>query len=80
MRWWAAAAVVLLTAHRALEALVLTHQELELKAVIDRKWGEMAYQGLWLDPLKDDLESFIGATQKSNFHKAIITGSGNLWV
>ncbi|MBI3945017.1 MAG: argininosuccinate synthase [Armatimonadetes bacterium] len=58
------AAVVLLTAHRALEALVLTRAELDMKAMVDRKWGEMAYYGLWFDPLKEDLEAFIGATQK----------------
>ncbi len=58
------AAVTILTAHRALEALVLTRPELDMKSIIDRKWGEMAYQGLWFDPLKEDLEAFIGATQK----------------
>ncbi len=58
------AAVTLLTAHRALEALVLTRPELDLKAIIDRKWSELAYQGLWFDPLKEDLEAFIAATQK----------------
>ena len=26
--------------------------------------GELAYQGLWWDPFKDDLEAFIGNTQK----------------
>lgn len=58
------AAVVLLTAHRALEALVLTRPELDMKAMIDRKWSELAYFGLWFDPLKEDLEAFIAATQK----------------
>jgi argininosuccinate synthase len=58
------AAVALLTAHRALEALVLTRPELGMKAVVDRKWGELAYQGLWFDPLKEDLDAFIAATQR----------------
>src|SRR5262249_33025735 len=58
------AATVLLTAHRALEALVLTREELAFKRMIDQKWGEMAYAGLWLDPLKDDLEAFIAKTQE----------------
>jgi argininosuccinate synthase len=58
------AATVLLTAHRALEALVLTREELAFKRSIDQKWGEMAYAGLWIDPLKDDLEAFIGKTQE----------------
>ena len=57
------AAVVVLTAHRALEALVCTQAELKFKASVDREWGEMAYKGLWLDPLKDDLEAFINRIQ-----------------
>lgn len=57
------AAVVLLTAHRALEALVCTQGELKFKSMVDREWGEMAYKGLWLDPLKDDLEAFINQIQ-----------------
>ena len=56
------AAVVLLAAHRALEALVLTQAERAFKALVDQKWGELAYYGLWFDPFKEDLEAFIGAT------------------
>ncbi len=58
------AAVVLLTAHRALEALVCTQSELKFKAMVDREWGELAYRGLWFDPLKEDLESFIAKIQE----------------
>jgi argininosuccinate synthase len=56
------AATVLLGAHRALEALVLTREELAFKRSIDAKWGELAYAGLWFDPLKEDLEGFIART------------------
>ena len=38
--------------------------ELAFKRTIDHKWGEMAYAGLWFDPLKEDLEAFIGKTQE----------------
>lgn len=58
------AAVAILTAHRALEALVCTQGELKFKSMVDREWGEMAYKGLWLDPLKEDLEAFINSIQK----------------
>ncbi|MBI3911600.1 MAG: argininosuccinate synthase [Armatimonadetes bacterium] len=58
------AAVLLLTAHRALEALVLTRDELAFKRLVDQKWGELAYAGLWLDPLKQALEAFIARTQE----------------
>jgi argininosuccinate synthase len=57
-------AVTLLTAHKALEALVLTADEIRFKASVDREWGRLAYAGLWFDPLKDDLDAFIRATQR----------------
>ena len=57
-------AVVLLTAHRALEALVATQSELRFKSSVDREWGELAYRGLWFDPLKDALEAFINRIQE----------------
>jgi argininosuccinate synthase len=66
------AAVVLLQAHRALEALVCTAAELKFKASVDREWGELAYKGLWFDPLKEDLEAFIGKIQER------VTGSVTL--
>lgn len=58
------AAVLLLTAHRALEALVCTQAELKFKSQVDQEWGELAYKGLWFDPLKEDLEGFIARTQE----------------
>ncbi len=57
------AATLLLTAHRALEGLVLTREELKFKSLVDAQWSELAYQGLWFDPLKGDLEAFIAKTQ-----------------
>ncbi|HEV2472846.1 MAG TPA: argininosuccinate synthase [Chthonomonadales bacterium] len=58
------AATVLLSAHRALEALVCTQSELRFKSQVDREWGELAYRGLWFDPLKEDLEAFIDSVQR----------------
>lgn len=57
------AALVLLKAHKALENLVLTRDEIRVKTLIDQEWSRLAYEGLWWDPLKTDLEAFIGATQ-----------------
>lgn len=57
------AAVTLLTAHRALEALVCTQAERKFKLFVDQEWGELAYKGLWFDPLKEDLEAFINSIQ-----------------
>ncbi len=58
------AAVTIIAAHRALEALVLTREERFFKAQVDATWSKMAYDGLWLDPLKADLEGFIEKTQE----------------
>lgn len=58
------AAIPIIMAHKALEALVCTKEELEFKANVDRKWGELAYEGLWFDPLKYDLEAFINSIQQ----------------
>lgn len=56
-------ATLLLKAHGALEALVLTASELRFKKNVDQEWSQLAYQGLWFDPLKEDLEAFIAKTQ-----------------
>ena len=58
------AAVTIIAAHKALEALVCTKDEQSFKAMVDRKWGELAYHGLWFDPLKEDLEAFINKIQE----------------
>jgi argininosuccinate synthase len=65
-------AVLLLKAHAALEALVLSAQEQKFKKLVDLEWSQLAYQGLWFDPLKENLEAFIAGTQKR------VTGSVRL--
>ncbi|MFC6837430.1 argininosuccinate synthase [Halomarina ordinaria] len=57
------AATALLTAHEALEGLVLTQEERSFKSQVDRQWGEKAYEGLIAAPLVTALEGFIDATQ-----------------
>ena len=58
------AATVILTAHRDLEALVLTRQELVFKRMVDDKWSELAYKGLVYEPLYAALNAFIDTTQE----------------
>jgi len=58
------AATILLTAHRDLESLVLTRDELRFKAVVDAAWAELAYKGLVDEPLYADLCAFVDETQK----------------
>ena len=58
------AATVILAAHRDLESLVLTRQELRFKRMVDDEWSELAYMGLVYEPLYAALNAFIGTTQK----------------
>jgi len=58
------AATVLLTAHEALEGLVLTQEERQFKAQVDQQWSEKAYEGLVDAPLVSALEAFIDDTNE----------------
>jgi len=58
------AATVILMAHRDLEALVLTRQEIAFKRMVDDKWSELAYKGLVYEPLYTALNAFINTTQE----------------
>jgi argininosuccinate synthase len=58
------AATVILEAHKDLEKTVLTRHELAFKERVDAEWTYLAYAGLWMDPLREDLEAFIDASQK----------------
>ena len=58
------AATVLLTAHEALEGLVLTREQREFKQQVDQQWAWKAYQGLIDAPLMKALEGFVDATQE----------------
>jgi argininosuccinate synthase len=55
---------VLIAAHKALERVVLTRDELRFKAQCDQKYGELVYDGLWMSPLRDALDAFNAAGSK----------------
>ena len=57
-------AVTLITAHRELEFLTQPKDVLQFKAIIEKKWSEMVYDGLWYSPLKKALDAFVEETQK----------------
>jgi argininosuccinate synthase len=59
----APAAITIIEAHRDLEKMVLTKHELAFKRTVDEQWSWLAYSGLWQDPLRNDLDRFIDATQ-----------------
>jgi len=57
------AATCILEAHKDLEKFVLTRYEVLFKQQIDAQWTFLVYTGLWMEPLREDLEAFINATQ-----------------
>jgi argininosuccinate synthase len=50
--------IALITAHKALERLVLTRDELRFKATVDQKYSELIYDGLWPSPLRTAFDAF----------------------
>jgi argininosuccinate synthase len=59
----APAAIALIEAHRALEDLVLTKDELRSKRALEVRWTELVYEGLWFSPLRDAIDAFVDVTQ-----------------
>ena len=53
------AAVTIIKAHKELEKYCSTRHQNEFKPLVDKKWSEMVYQGLYLDPLMDNLQAYI---------------------
>ncbi len=58
------AATVLLDAHRALEALVLPRDVLSFKRIVEQRYAELVYDGLWFAPLRAGLDAFVSVTQE----------------
>ena len=57
-------ATLLIRAHKDLEGLVCTGAERKFKALVDQQWADLVYQGLWGDPLFEDLTAFSDNIQK----------------
>jgi argininosuccinate synthase len=57
------AAIVLIEAHRALEALVLPRDVLDFKRTVEQRYAGLVYDGLWFSPLRTALEAFVTSTQ-----------------
>jgi argininosuccinate synthase len=60
----APAALIAIEAHKDLEKMILTTQELQFKRLVDDEWTNLIYAGLWMNPLRKALEAFINETQK----------------
>ncbi|HWH08097.1 MAG TPA: argininosuccinate synthase [Candidatus Thermoplasmatota archaeon] len=55
----APAAVALITAKKALEALTLTRDVAHYKTQLEDKFAELAYDGLWYSPLREAISAFL---------------------
>src|SRR3954454_14972551 len=55
------AATLLLTAHAELERLVGTIHQNQFKPRLDQQWAYLVYAGLWWEPLRSDLDSYMDA-------------------
>lgn len=60
----APAAVVLGTAHRALESLALSRDVLRFKRSVADEWAQLTYDGLWFSALRQSLGAFVASTQR----------------
>ncbi len=60
----APAALTLIKAHQALEYITLTREVAQFKPLLEQKYAELVYNGLWFSPLKQAVDAFIVETQK----------------
>lgn len=60
----APAASCLIEAHSDLEKMVHTKHETKFKQSVDAEWAWIAYSGLWEDPLRASLDSYITRSQE----------------
>ncbi|KZX13986.1 argininosuccinate synthase [Methanobrevibacter filiformis] len=67
-------ATLFIAAHKALEQLVLTKDELRFAEYISTVYADLVYSALWYEPLREDLDQAIDNMQKR------VTGKVNLKV
>ena len=75
------ASLLLIKAHKALEDLVLTKDMLRFKTVVEQKYADLLYDGLWFSPLKEALDAFIDKTQEvvnGNIRVKLIKGNATI--
>jgi argininosuccinate synthase len=58
------AAVALIAAHQALEALTLPRDLLDFKRTVEQRYAQLIYDGLWFTPLRVALDAFVESTQE----------------
>lgn len=57
-------AILLITAHAALEKLIFSREEIKFAEMISQKYAELVYDGHWNEPLREDLDAVNDFMQK----------------
>ncbi|MFC1912104.1 argininosuccinate synthase [Chloroflexota bacterium] len=60
----APAAVVLLQAHKALQALTLSKEQVRFKEKVAIEYSDLVYNGLWFTSLREDLAAYVQSSQR----------------
>jgi len=60
----APAAVALLQAHQALEAMTLSREQLRFKQSVATEYADLVYNGLWFTAFRQDLDAYIVSSQR----------------
>jgi argininosuccinate synthase len=60
----APAAALLLAAHQELERLVCTIHQNQFKPQLDHQWAYLVYAGLWWEPLRSDLDTYMDSVNE----------------
>src|SRR5262245_3273296 len=58
------AAAIVLAAHRELEKLVSTIHQNNFKGALENHWAYLVYAGLWLEPLRSDLDAYMDSVNE----------------
>ncbi len=60
----APAALLLTLSHQDLEKTALTPHELRFKRIMDTTWADLVYQGLWFEPLRQEIQTLAEEMNK----------------
>jgi argininosuccinate synthase len=60
----APAAVTLIQAHQALEAMTLSKDQLRFKQKVAQEYADLIYNGLWFSQLNQDLSAYVLSSQR----------------
>ncbi|HMK53226.1 MAG TPA: argininosuccinate synthase [Methanobacteriaceae archaeon] len=57
-------AFLIINAHKSLEQLTLTREELKFSETVSQTYSELIYNGLWHEPLREDLDQLLDHIQR----------------